>query len=399
MLSKPMNVYATISRDCTANIVVSSLSINEKFPILTLTEYIKNPSNLTKMKIPELKSIAKYNKLHVTGTKPVLIQRIIEYYTKCIFAIKIQKMLRGHFTRYSFKLRGSGFKNHTICTNTTDFLTMDPLDEIPHSRFYSYTDERQFTYGFDLNSLISIYKKKGKIVNPYNREKISLATLHAILKLYRLIGFIYKDYEYELDTPPTPIISTNIQPVFLNNVPSRTNILTQTIMRPSAAAAQVNLPLIDLSNNILVQSNQMTNLQLSDIRTRPVNDRIIAVFMDMDQLGHYTNNAWFQELDKRQYYNFFREIYNIWRFRAQLSYFTKLRICPFDPTDVFGSIIYDDMTIENTREGCLRIVENMVYMGADTDHRNLGTFHILSALTVVSPPARQALPWLYESVR
>ena len=210
-----MNVYATISRDCTANIVVSSLSINEKFPILTLTEYIKNPSNLTKMKIPELKSIAKYNKLHVTGTKPVLIQRIIEYYTKCIFAIKIQKMLRGHFTRYSFKLRGSGFKNHTICTNTTDFLTMDPLDEIPHSRFYSYTDERQFTYGFDLNSLISIYKKKGKIVNPYNREKISLATLHAILKLYRLIGFIYKDYEYELDTPPTPIISTNIQPVFL----------------------------------------------------------------------------------------------------------------------------------------------------------------------------------------
>ena len=276
---------------------------------------------------------------------------------------------------------------------------MDPLDEIPHSRFYSYTDERQFTYGFDLNSLISIYKKKGKIVNPYNREKISLATLHAILKLYRLIGFIYKDYEYELDTPPPPIISTNIQPVFLNNVPSRTNTLTQTILRPSVAAAQVNLPIIDLSNNILVQPNRMTDVQLSDIRTRSVNDRVIAVFMDMDQLGHYTNNVWFQELDKRQYYNFFREIYNIWRFRAQLSYFTKFRICSFDPTDVFGSIIYDDMTIENMREGCLRIVENMVYMGIDADHRNLGTFHILSALTVVSPPARQALPWLYESVR
>jgi hypothetical protein len=394
-----MNVYATISRDCNSNIVVSSISINEKFPILTLTEYIKNPPNLAKMKIPELKSIAKYNKLHVTGTKPVLIQRINGYYISCILAIKIQKIIRGYFTRLSFKLRGIGFKNRTICTNTTDFLTMDPLDEIPHSRFYSYTDERQFTYGFDLNSLISIYKKKGKIVNPYNREKISLSTLHAILKLYRLIGFIYKDYEYELDTPPPPIISTNIQPVFLNNVPSRTNTLTQTILRPYGVAAQVNLPIIDLSNNILVQSNRMTDVQLSDIRSRSVNDRVIAVFMDMDQLGHYTNNVWFQELDKRQYYNFFREIYNIWRFRAQLSYFTKFRICPFDPTDVFGTIIYDDMTIENMREGCLRIVENMVYMGIDTDHRNLGTFHILSALTVVSPPARQALPWLYESVR
>jgi len=396
-----MNVYATISRDCNSNIVVSSISINEKFPILTLTEYIKNPPNLAKMKIPELKSIAKYNKLHVTGTKPVLIQRISGYYISCILAIKIQKIIRGYFTRLSFKLRGSGFKNRTICTNTTDFLTMDPLDEIPHSRFYSYTDERKFTYGFDLNSLISIYKKKGKIVNPYNREKISLVTLHAILKLYRLIGFIYKDYEHdELDTPPPPpIISTNIQPVFLNNVPSRTNTLTSPILRPYGVATQVNLPIIDLSNNILVQPNRMTDVQLSDIRTRSVNDRVIAVFMDMDQLGHYTNNVWFQELDKRQYYNFFREIYNIWRFRAQLSYFTKFRICPFDPTDVFGSIIYDDMTIENMREGCLRIVENMVYMGLDTDHRNLGTFHILSALTVVSPPARQALPWLYESVR
>ena len=40
----------------------------------------------------------------------------------------------------------------------------------------------------------------------------------------------------------------------------------------------------------------------------------------------------------------------------------------------------------------------MVYMGIDADHRNLGAFHILTALTIVSIPARTAMPWLYESI-
>ena len=117
---------------------------------------MKTLPNFAKMKIPELKSIAKINKLHVTGTKPVLIQRLTEYYRKCGFAIKIQKILRGYFVRLSFKLRGIGFKNRLICTNTSDFLTMEPLNEIPHSQFFSYTDNKNFTYGFDINSLITI---------------------------------------------------------------------------------------------------------------------------------------------------------------------------------------------------------------------------------------------------
>ena len=56
------------------------------------------------------------------------------------------------------------------------------------------------------------------------------------------------------------------------------------------------------------------------------------------------------------------------------------------------------MTIELLKEGCLKIIENMVYMGIDADHRNLGAFHILTALTIVSIPARTAMPWLYESI-
>lgn len=40
----------------------------------------------------------------------------------------------------------------------------------------------------------------------------------------------------------------------------------------------------------------------------------------------------------------------------------------------------------------------MVYSGINVDMRRLGTFHALTALTIVSRDARIAMPWLYESI-
>ena len=44
------------------------------------------------------------------------------------------------------------------------------------------------------------------------------------------------------------------------------------------------------------------------------------------------------------------------------------------------------------------ILENMVYSGINIEYRKIGTLHALSALTLVSVPARESMPWLYESV-
>ena len=353
---------------------------------------MNNPPNLLKMKIPELKHIAKQNKLHISGTKTVLIQRIGDYYNRCIIIIKIQKVIRGHFVRLSFKLRGAGFKDRTKCVNTTDFLTMEPLDEIPHSQFFSYTDDKDFIYGFDLNSLISLYKNKGKILNPYNRERIKTQTIVNMIRLYTIVRFTYTSIE------PEP------EPEQVQSGPSLQAVqavqAVQAMQAAQAAAPPMPQNQYAQSSAIVISDyvNRMTDEQLDEIRVQPVNTRIIAVFMDIDQLGHYTNAEWFQNLDKQQYYNFFREIYNIWRFRAQLSNITKYRICRHDPTRVFTNLIYDEITIDALREGCLQIIENMVYPGVDNDHRNLGAFHILTALTVVSIPARTTMPWLYESI-
>ena len=43
-------------------------------------------------------------------------------------------------------------------------------------------------------------------------------------------------------------------------------------------------------------------------------------------------------------------------------------------------------------------MENLIYSGFDDEDRKIFAFHLLSALTMVSYPARNALPWLYESI-
>ena len=58
--------------------VLSKLSKGDD--ILKWSDYFKNDVNLKKFKVKELKEIAKSNKLHISGTKPVLIERIIDYF-------------------------------------------------------------------------------------------------------------------------------------------------------------------------------------------------------------------------------------------------------------------------------------------------------------------------------
>ena len=44
------------------------------------------------------------------------------------------------------------------------------------------------------------------------------------------------------------------------------------------------------------------------------------------------------------------------------------------------------------------IMEKLIYSAHTDENKNLGALYILSALTLVSQNARDALPWLYASV-
>jgi hypothetical protein len=76
--------------------------INTETNKITYNLFFKNRIVLSKYKIPELKEIAKFNKLHISGSKPKLISRIEMHFQKEINAIKIQKTFRKYLVKNLF---------------------------------------------------------------------------------------------------------------------------------------------------------------------------------------------------------------------------------------------------------------------------------------------------------
>ena len=347
---------------------------------LSYTEYIKDKNILTRYKLPQLKSIAKHLRLYITGAKPVLIERIESHFSKCTKTIIIQRSFRGFIVRKSFCLRGEAFKQRGICVNDTDFYTLEPLKDIEFELFFSYKDKQNFHYGFNITSLIQFMKNKTReISNPYNRESISNTTIKDMFSLYKKIHLLFP-YILETDEIPVPNVP---------NVP---------IQRPIQQSLNRNTNIINYTNINQIQEVQN---KITAIREKAIPLRINELFMEIDQLGNYTDSAWFSQLAVREYVRLYRTLYDIWNYRAQLSYDIKHKICiignPF--INIFNErIYYNDVSLVRMQEACLVVFENLVYCGVDTEHRKIGTMHALSALTMVSINARNTMPWLYESL-
>lgn len=133
-------------------------------------------------------------------------------------------------------------------------------------------------------------------------------------------------------------------------------------------------------------------------------NKVANVFIQIDELGNYSNPSWFMNLNLIQTKRFLYELFEIWTFRAQLSQQRKAEICPPNGNPFQGIPTTAYMTtnqfhsLESLRNMCLTIMEKMVYRAHNDSDKNIGALYILSSLTLVSLNARNSLPWLYASV-
>jgi len=355
------------------------------------TDLTQTPAlELGRLKKDDLRHIAKDNKLRITGNKNTLIQRIEEHKCKIHSAVVIQGIFRGHLVRLSFRLRGPGFGKIEACNNQTDFYTLEPLSEIGIRDFYSYVDVGGFVYGFNVNSLIELMKNRGSVVNPYNREVISGNVLGEIRTLYRVIQIVFPEYS---ETAVSAVSGAAMAPSPLSS-PVVSETSANVIQHYSPFNLQINrlMSLVDYNNRV----NRMT-----EIRRKPVNQRIVDLFIEIDLLGNYTQASWFSGLSRLEYLRLYRSLYDIWSYRGNLSSGVKMRICPLGSPfhGLFTTPMHNqDICLERIQNACLCVFENMVYMGVDEENRKLGALHCLTGLTVVSYPARASMPWLYESI-
>ena len=324
------------------NLVKNPIKINDdKIIIPTVETY--NEITRFNYNVAQLKLFAKHFKLKISGNKNELLVRIYSYLYFSSYIIKIQKIFRGLLARKYKSLHGPACMNRKMCTNSSDFITMEPVEEINFHQFLSYKDVDGFIYGFDVISLHNLYLKSGKeIKNPYNRNllpDIVFKGIKSILRLSRILKI------------------------------------------------HVNLHFEDDTQNISSE--------------KAIELRALTLFQTIDSYGHLSNPAWFLSLNRSQIIKFVREISDIWSYRAQLSQETKRNICPPNG-DPFRNLsmpyIHTEGNMCNVKKVVLEVLEKLVNNGIDTDSKNLGTFYVLGALTLVNSEAASSLPWFFESM-
>jgi len=298
-------------------------------------------------KMDELKKLCgKYN-IPKGGNKESLTNRLYEYCKNSTGPLKIQKVFRGFLNRKLHKLQGPALMDRKICTNDADFFTMDDMIEIPATQFYSYRDDDNFVYGFDIVSLYNLIKKEGvQAKNPYNRADFGNKVKENVTNMIR----ISKILKIPID--------------------------------------------IEIKNEVMDPTKRMEL-------------KILELFQTMNSYGNYANSEWFSQLPRNLHIRFARELVDIWNYRALLTMAKKLEICPPHGTPFLGTPYFTNVSNSNVLSNLsnetlikynIQIIENLVKSAVDIDNKMLGTFYVLSALTLVSQPARDAMPWLYEAV-
>ncbi len=297
-------------------------------------------------KMDELRKICLQYKIPRGGNKVDLMDRIFTYFKMSIYPLKIQKVFRGFLQRKLIKLKGSALFDRKICTNDTDFFTMDTMDEIQYNQFFSYTDVDGFVYGFNILSLYNlIIKGDDNPKNPYNRNEIS-------------------------------------------------NKIKEGVNRVIKISRILKIPIeIEIKQEII------------DPRKR-LEMKILELFQVINSYGNYSNSEWFTDLSRGEHIKFARELVDIWNYRAQLTVNKKNEICPPHGNPFLATPYYantasytnlNNLSNDTLVKFNVQIIENLVKTAIDVDNRTLGSFYVLSALTLVSEAARNAMPWLYEA--
>ena len=295
--------------------------------------------------VNQLKIFAKFLKLKISGNKKELFTRIFVYLKQSFYIIKIQKLFRGKILRKFMEFHGPAYKNKKICTNTTDFITMEGLKDLHFYQFFSYKDDDNFIYGFDISSLYHLIFKTNKSIkhihNPYNRNKIP----ESVIKQLKFLLRISKMYKIPL-----------------------------------------TLEIEDVSSSL---SNEKV-LEL----------RCLNLFQTMDSLGNYSDPKWFLSLNRLQIIKLVRELNDIWNYRAQLSFEMKRKICPPNGEPFLNlnmHYIQTETDLNNVKKIVLEVLEKMVNNNADKDSKTLGAYYVLGAITLVNSTAAASIPWLFQS--
>ena len=307
--------------------------------------------------LTQLKIIARSYKQKLTGNKPSLVVRIFEYLYYSVNARTIQALHRRRIVNKYIRSKGPAFTERINCLNEYDFLTMDELTKIKSAQFFSFKDTSGFNYGFDAVSMHNLIHKSAQnqermgepvVKNPYTNEPLPETAIGAFKTMMRLSKILKIQMCVSMDG----------------------------------------------------ETKQQTIVSVPAPQLISVEARVRNIFHAIDDLGNFSNMQWFLTLTPMSLGYLYRELLDIWVYRANLSMRVKRNICPPVGNPFEGQVRANTvqvMRINDARTTMANIMEKFIG-GVDADSRYIGAQYVLGALTLVSIDAANALPWLYHAM-
>jgi hypothetical protein len=321
---------------------------------------LKDYSNIVKYNynVSQLRAISKHYKLSTGGNKEYLRKRLFNFLYYSYNIIIVQKYVRYFLTKKYIKVHGPAFYNRSLCSNDVDFCTLDSLNNISYNQFISFKDSNSHIYGFDIKSLYNLFIKSGNAKKASNNNNSN---------------------------------SSNVQNPFTNVCFSHS--IFEQLLEYIRLTKLLKLEL-DLNYDELIILSIHKQLEM----------KILTLFQRIDSLGNYTNIKWFMELDKYGLIQFIRELADIWNYRANLTQETKRAIVP--PSGNLFNSEHINININSLpqynfiqiKKYAIQIIDLLINKGINENSCVLGSYYVLSALTMVSNEAAISLPWLYEAV-
>jgi hypothetical protein len=252
--------------------------------------------------------------------------------------LKIQKWWRIFAPTKQRRRQGLARFIPEFCNNQTDFYSMEDISGIPKYCLFSFIDEDNMLYAFDVRSLSSLIESvNGEVLNPYNRRQLTESIL------FKAKTFISWCRRKRIDTKWTPI-------------------------EPSTPDQRFQI-------------------------------RVTDIFQKLDQLNYYTNPEWFLKMNIDDHKCFYVELHDIWFHRAGLAPEMRDIIIP-PPARPFRYTVRDivsQKSLENLRKINLDLINMFVSAAVDKSDRSLGAMYVVTALTLVNDQCAESYSWLYES--
>jgi len=244
--------------------------------------------------------------------------------------LKLQSVIRTFLIKKLINSRGIGVVSKKMNNNDTDCFTLENISEISPFKLFSYKDNKNFYWCFEIETFKKIIENK--MDNPYNMQKIPDQEISRFLKI---------------------------------NYANNKKIINN----------EANLP-----NYIKLQQ------------------KCVKIFQKMNDLKQYSQCKWFLNLNIYKLRELYKQIEDIWNYRAQLSNADKFKytkngklfeipvenIYKINSKIKLGNILLDEF-------------DKLISEGKTDADKTTGALWILSSLTIVNKSARDALPWLFQS--